>query len=48
MERLVPASTHNIFQRLALLPQLNDADVIVNGLGVVNRSIIDASIGLHY
>lgn len=27
----------------ALLPQLNDADVIVNGLGVINKSIVDAS-----
>ena len=26
----------------ALLPQLNDADVIVNGLGTVDKSIIDA------
>jgi len=27
----------------ALLPQLNDADVIVNGLGTVDKSIIDAA-----
>jgi D-3-phosphoglycerate dehydrogenase len=27
----------------ALLPQLKDADVIVNGLGVMDRSIVDAS-----
>jgi len=26
----------------ALLPQLKDADVIVNGLGTVDKSIIDA------
>ena len=27
----------------ALLPQLKDADVIVNGLGVIDRSIVDSS-----
>ncbi|PWU79509.1 MAG: hypothetical protein DLM72_17040 [Candidatus Nitrosopolaris wilkensis] len=27
----------------ALLPQLEDADVIVNGLGVIDRSIVDSS-----
>jgi D-3-phosphoglycerate dehydrogenase / 2-oxoglutarate reductase len=31
----------------ALSPQLNDADVIVNGLGVVNKSLIDASTKLR-